>query len=128
MKKELDYKFKGWDYTELYPYLEIDDDEPTITVDDEDNDDLYESHQNMLFERAKDYIETTAYMLSYERKNLSEQEKERIDRVEKACREFVKSLIEQDHTTNTPLWEGLIKCESFTFLRYCSILLGHLWD
>lgn len=43
-------------------------------------------------------------------------------------RAFVTRLIEEEHGYDAPLWRGLLSIEhDAVFVRYCCILLEHMW-
>ena len=96
-------KYKGYDFTELFPVLGLD-------VEEDDDKEFQEALLNIMSDMNE-------YHARHE---------ELISEV----REFVSALASDSHNWDYwwPLWDGLSKIEDdYTFMQACAALAPHLW-
>jgi len=54
--------------------------------------------------------------------------KDEVKKIARICRRFLHVLAKKVPKHEAPLWEGLVKCEDWTLLKYCSVLLKSMWS
>lgn len=101
-------KYKGWDYTELFPVLGI----PESAADSD--------FAELWFRVALSEIRSA---MLHEDGSPDEHEHKMAE-----IRKFLQAMIDGEYDYWGPIWNGMLDCEDDeTFLQACIALAGHMW-